>query len=144
MAIRSSPRLCTQATSAGAGSLPQQYISFLPLAHSFETCMQISLICAGGSIGFYGGNLKTLATVDIPELKPTVMAGVPRVYQRIYDKVMAKMEAKGGVVQSLFLQAIENQKYYGKQGDRSGFWDFLVLDKVKEHEDAGATVQEHG
>ena len=62
------------------------YLSYLPLAHSFETVMQILTIIAGGSIGFYQGDARKL-TDDIAALRPTVFAGVPRVYSRIYDRV---------------------------------------------------------
>mmetsp|Transcript_42804 Transcript_42804/g.67087 ORF Transcript_42804/g.67087 Transcript_42804/m.67087 type:complete len:717 (-) Transcript_42804:219-2369(-) len=85
------------------------YISFLPLAHSFEACMQCCAMTVGAAVGFYQGDVKKLITDDLPALKPTVMAGVPRIYARIYDKVMAGIEAKGGLVQTLFKWGMEAQ-----------------------------------
>lgn len=38
---------------------------------------------------YFQGDVRKLVTDDIPALKPTIMAGVPRVYARIYDKVRA-------------------------------------------------------
>ena len=78
------------------------YLSFLPLAHSFETCMQVCCILVGCSVGFYQGDARLLVSHDLPDLKPTIMAAVPRIYQRIYDKVMAGVEAKGFVAKTLF------------------------------------------
>ena len=70
------------------------YLSYLPLAHSFETVMQILATAGGGSIGFYQGNVKLL-TDDIMALRPTIFAGVPRVYSRIYDKVRQALRVCG-------------------------------------------------
>lgn len=43
----------------------------------------------GGSVGFYSGDIRHL-TEDMKALKPTVMPAVPRLLNRIYDKVMAE------------------------------------------------------
>lgn len=45
----------------------------------------------GGSIGYWRGDIKGL-TDDIATLRPTIFAGVPRVFDRIYAGVMAKMD----------------------------------------------------
>mmetsp|Transcript_45368 Transcript_45368/g.91008 ORF Transcript_45368/g.91008 Transcript_45368/m.91008 type:complete len:85 (+) Transcript_45368:1-255(+) len=54
------------------------YISYLPLAHSFELNMQILMLTTGSGIGFYQGDVRKLVTDDIPALQPTIMAGGPR------------------------------------------------------------------
>lgn len=61
-------------------------ISFLPLAHMLERCCENGMYIVGGSVGFYSGDIKTLAD-DMKALKPTVMPAVPRLLNRIYDKV---------------------------------------------------------
>jgi len=78
------------------------YLSFLPLAHSFEACMQVCAVLAGCAVGFYSGDIKRLFSEDVPMLRPTVMAGVPRVYARMYDKVVQGLEERGGVAMSLY------------------------------------------
>jgi long-chain acyl-CoA synthetase len=78
------------------------YLSFLPLAHSFETCMQVCCILVGCGVGFYQGDARKLVSEDMPDLRPTIMAAVPRIYARIYDKVMAGVEAKGWLAKTLF------------------------------------------
>ena len=40
------------------------------------------------------GDARKLVSEDMPDLKPTIMAAVPRIYARIYDKIMAGVEAK--------------------------------------------------
>ena len=63
-------------------SLPPQllptdkYLSFLPLAHIFETMVEHAILSVGGSIGFYNGNIKKILD-DILTLKPTIFVGVP-------------------------------------------------------------------
>lgn len=61
-------------------------ISFLPLAHMLERCCENGLYMVGGSVGFYSGDIKRLSD-DMKALKPTVMPAVPRLLNRMYDKV---------------------------------------------------------
>jgi len=61
-------------------------ISFLPLAHMLERCCENAMYMMGGSVGFYSGDIKRLAE-DMKALKPTVMPAVPRLLNRMYDKV---------------------------------------------------------
>lgn len=62
-------------------------ISFLPLAHMLERCCENGMYIVGGSVGFYSGDIKTLPD-DMKALKPTVMPAVPRLLNRLYDKVI--------------------------------------------------------
>ncbi|VDK27068.1 unnamed protein product [Anisakis simplex] len=61
--------------------------SFLPLAHMFERMMETVAFMTGMRIGYYNGDIKTVVD-DIKELKPTILPMVPRVLNRIYDKVI--------------------------------------------------------
>jgi len=61
-------------------------ISYLPLAHSFEKCLFTVCIISGMSIGYYGGDALKLLD-DLQELKPTLFPSVPRLFNRIYDKI---------------------------------------------------------
>ena len=49
-------------------------------------CVKASLLLHGARIGFFQGDVKKLVG-DIQELKPTVFVSVPRLLNRIYDKV---------------------------------------------------------
>jgi long-chain acyl-CoA synthetase len=62
-------------------------MSFLPLAHMFERILETAIFCEGGSVGFFRGDIRLLAD-DIKVLRPTVLPVVPRVLNRIYDKVI--------------------------------------------------------
>jgi long-chain acyl-CoA synthetase len=62
-------------------------ISFLPLAHMLERCCQVAMYMQGGAVGFYAGDIRCLMD-DMKELKPTVSPAVPRLLNRIHDKVI--------------------------------------------------------
>lgn len=62
------------------------HISYLPLAHIMERVTHATLFMTGGKMGFFTGDVKNLVT-DIQELKPNIFVSVPRLLNRIYDKV---------------------------------------------------------
>lgn len=70
--------------------------------------MEVLGFSAGASVGFYQGNVKLL-TEDIATLRPTLLAGVPRVWNRIYDKIQATIAGSSWLKRSLFETAYENQ-----------------------------------
>ena len=61
-------------------------ISYLPLAHSFEQVLFNASIVYGTRIGYFAGDVHKL-TDDCQVLKPTLFPSVPRIYNRIYDKI---------------------------------------------------------
>ena len=68
-------------------------ISYLPLAHSFEKCMFCMCLLTGMKIGYYNGDpLKLLD--DLKVLQPTAFPSVPRLFNRIYDKIQAGIKEK--------------------------------------------------
>lgn len=105
------------------------YLSYLPLAHSFEACLQIVAMAALGSIGFYQGDPRHLVE-DIQVLKPTVFAGVPRVYSRIYDRVQGVIASSSWIKQHVFNTAFQSQLEYVRAGQRNALLDTLVFNKV--------------
>ncbi|DBA03110.1 TPA: hypothetical protein N0F65_003357 [Lagenidium giganteum] len=108
------------------------HISYLPLAHVFERAVQVLLIRAGGAIGFYQGDVMKL-TEDLAILKPTIFPSVPRLLNRIFDKVMLGVSHAPTVKRVLFEQAYASKKYYLDNGGHltHRFWDALVFDKLK-------------
>lgn len=71
-------------------------ISYLPLAHSFEQVLFVTCLVCGTKIGFFGGDVLKL-TDDCQALKPTLFPSVPRIYNRIYDKIRAKLAELTGM-----------------------------------------------
>ena len=64
------------------------HISYLPATHIFERLVQSAIMKQGGAMGFWQGDVKKLAT-DMQALKPTIFPAVPRILNRLYDKVQS-------------------------------------------------------
>ncbi|KAG7377614.1 Long chain acyl-CoA synthetase 7 peroxisomal [Phytophthora pseudosyringae] len=107
------------------------HLSFLPLAHCFERNVQAHIIAKGGCIGYYQGDVTKLLE-DMAELRPTVFPSVPRLLNRIHDKITQGVAAAGRLKKLLFDQAYAAKKEYLAEGYYThAFWDRLVFDKLK-------------
>jgi long-chain acyl-CoA synthetase len=68
------------------------FLSFLPLSHTFErTCGYYVPIACGATVAF-ARSVQQLAE-DLRAVRPTVLISVPRIYERVYAKVQAALEA---------------------------------------------------
>ena len=83
------------------------HMSYLPATHIFERLMQLMLMCVGGSIGFWQGDVKKLV-MDMMALRPTVFPAVPRILNRIYDNVQAQV-AVSKLKSALFNYALKSK-----------------------------------
>ncbi|KAJ9118583.1 hypothetical protein QFC22_003803 [Naganishia vaughanmartiniae] len=88
------------------------YLAFLPLAHILEFVVETCWMFAGLPIGY--GKIKTLTDVsvreskgDILEFRPSILAGVPAVWESIRKGVLAKVDKAGAVKKALFNQALK-------------------------------------
>ena len=122
-----------QAVQNGAGvSIGKDdiHISYLPLAHVFERAMMGLIVGAGARIGFYQGDTLKLLE-DIAELRPTFFPSVPRLFNRIYDKVWANVRAAGGLKESLFRLAFNTKKANLAATVKHPIWDKIVFAAVR-------------
>ncbi|CAG7834382.1 unnamed protein product, partial [Allacma fusca] len=106
-------------------------ISFLPLAHSYEKLVENCALVTGSSIGFFRGDVQKLMD-DIKYLRPTVFPCVPRLLNRVYDRVISR--ASKSVVRRCFLNAaIKSKSREVRKGKlrRNSIWDVLVFRKVQ-------------
>ena len=71
-------------------------LSFLPLSHIFQRMVDFFFFSKGASIT-YGRSMKTIGE-DLRLTKPTKVVGAPRVYEKIYQRVMEQPGAKGLMV----------------------------------------------
>ena len=69
------------------------YLSFLPLSHVLERVVQLSMIWAGASIHF-GEGLDRLEH-DLQRARPTVIVGVPRLFEKVLRKAEQRAERLG-------------------------------------------------
>ncbi len=71
----------------------------------------------GGCIGFWQGDVSKLVD-DAAEFKPTMFCGVPRVYDRIYSRVMSGVKDAGGLKKVLFEWGYNRKLHFMKQGKK--------------------------
>uniref|UniRef100_A0A674B834 long-chain-fatty-acid--CoA ligase n=1 Tax=Salmo trutta TaxID=8032 RepID=A0A674B834_SALTR len=106
-------------------------ISFLPLAHMFERVVQTVMYGAGARVGFFQGDIKLLPD-DLKYLQPTVFPVVPRLLNRVYDKVQSG--AQTPFKKWLLNFAIDRKLAEVKEGviRKDSIWDKLIFHKVQE------------
>jgi long-chain acyl-CoA synthetase len=125
--------------AAGIGGVPvfpdDLFLSFLPASHAFERTVGHFLPTACGAEIAYAEAVTTLLR-DMPEVQPTIMISVPRLYEKIYAGVQAKLAAGPGIKRRLFnlAQALGAQRFeLRKQGKDLSGWKAVVqglLDKA--------------
>jgi long-chain acyl-CoA synthetase len=107
---------------AGATSIVGDYLgpgdvllAYLPLAHILEFVFENSCLYWGGLMGY--GSVRTLSEAnckncqgDIRELKPTLLVGIPAVWETVKKGIIANVNKGGVVVQTMFWGAL-----YAKQ-----------------------------
>ena len=108
------------------------YLSFLPYAHIMETLILGVLLSRGVQIGIYNGNAQKLVE-DFQILRPTATCVVPRVFQRIYDGINAKLNKFSPIIKKLFNRAIDIKiKDYNETGILKNFlFDNLFFKEVR-------------
>jgi len=119
-------------------SCQDSYFSYLPLAHILERAAEASMFNQGAAIGFYQGDIRKL-TEDVVAWKPTIYAGVPKVYQRIMNTVNKKISDSPAPIRILFGLAYELKKKCIQVGLPSGLFDKTIFKKV--HEALGGRVR---
>lgn len=113
-------------------------LTYLPLAHILEFVFENASLFWGATMGY--GNPKTLSDTsvrncngDIREFKPSVLVGVPAVWENVKKGIVAKVNAGSPLVQRMFwgaLWAKSQLMAWGLPG--SGILDAVVFKKVKE------------
>lgn len=81
----------------------QRALSFLPLNHVFERMVTYVYLFKGASI-YYAESLDTISD-NLKEVKPNMFTTVPRLLEKVYDKIMQKGNALTGTTRKLFFWA---------------------------------------
>ncbi len=118
-----------------------KFLSFLPLSHVFERMAYYLATYLGSSVAF-AENIDKVAQ-NIAEVKPTLMAAVPRLLERVHDRVMKSGTEAGGLKAKIFLWALsvgEKARHRRDEGKSKGpvlsaqyaLANKLVFSKIKE------------
>ncbi len=86
-------------------------LSFLPLTHVLERMTTFSFLYKGASIA-YAESVDTVAE-NLIEVRPTIMISVPRLFDKIYAKVMDNVLAQSPLKRRIFFWALRTGKRYG-------------------------------
>ncbi len=98
-------------------------LSFLPLCHVYER-MIIYLYTYTGVSFYFAESMETIGD-NLKEIKPHVFTAVPRLLEKIYDKIVAKGKELTGIKKMLFFWALELGLQYDVKG--KGFFYHLQL-----------------
>jgi long-chain acyl-CoA synthetase len=99
-------------------------LSFLPLNHIFEKMVSYIYMYSGNSI-YYAESMETIAA-NLMEVKPDLFTTVPRLLEKVFERIMAKGSNLKGIKRSLFFWAVELGKKYDNNG-KQGLWYSLQL-----------------
>ncbi len=77
-------------------------LSVLPLSHAFERTAGFYVMFGGGATIAYAENLDSIRR-NLSEVKPTVMLAVPRLYEKMYAKVLERAFSGGALKKRIFL-----------------------------------------
>ena len=94
-------------------------LSFLPVCHIYERMLMYLYQYKGVSI-FFAESLETISD-NLKEVKPQVMTAVPRLLEKVYDKIIAKGAALTGIKKKLFFWAVDLGLRYEPYG-QNGWW----------------------
>ncbi len=86
-------------------------LSFLPLSHIFERMVGHYTMLQAGVIISYATSMDALGT-EMVEIRPTIMAAVPRLYEKIHARVVQRAVSAGGLKRALFEWACATGEKY--------------------------------
>jgi len=112
-------------------------LSFLPLCHIYERMLNYLYQYLGISI-YYAESLATI-TENIKEIRPDMMCCVPRLLEKIYDKIQATGRKQKGIKKAIFFWAVNLALHYDVQGRNNPWYklkhlfaDRLIYSKWRE------------
>ncbi|XP_027283296.1 long-chain-fatty-acid--CoA ligase 6 isoform X3 [Cricetulus griseus] len=106
------------------------HFSYLPLAHMFERMVQSVVYCHGGRVGFFQGDIRLLSD-DMKALRPTIFPVVPRLLNRMYDKIF--YQADTSLKRWLLEFAAKRKQAEVRSGiiRNNSIWDELFFNKIQ-------------
>ena len=99
-------------------------LSFLPLSHIFERMLTYLYLYVGAGI-YYAESLDTIGE-NLKEVQPFAFSTVPRLLEKVYDKIVAKGEELTGIKRKLFFWALALGHKYELDGKNGAWYEFQL------------------
>ena len=111
------------------GHQEEQVITFLPLTHIFARMLQFASVAWGQSIHFSNPDQ---VVAHLAEVKPTMFASVPRVLEKVYDKVSLGVSESTGLKHKIGSWALDLASDYDVSKEDGGLpgWKYALADKL--------------
>lgn len=108
---------CRDALACGEVYADDEFLSFLPLSHTFERTVGYYMMIMAGVKTTYARSIPQLAE-DLRIVRPTVFHAVPRVYERVWNAIRARLDAAPERRRRLFYRTVETgwQRFEWRQG----------------------------
>jgi len=103
----------------------ERYLSILPICHVGERMAIYQTQYSGCSI-YYAENLGTISN-DLLDVKPHGFGAVPRVLEKVYDKIIAKGNKLTGIKKKLFFWALDLGLKYKLDGANGPWYEFQLM-----------------
>ncbi|XP_044536736.1 long-chain-fatty-acid--CoA ligase 1 isoform X2 [Gracilinanus agilis] len=106
------------------------HISYLPLSHMFEQLMLCVMLCHGAKIGFFQGDIRLLMD-DLKTLQPTIFPVVPRLLNRMFDKIFG--QANTTMKRWILDFASKRKEAELRSGiiRNNSLWDKIIFNKIQ-------------
>ena len=99
-------------------------LSFLPICHIYERMVTYIYQYYGVAI-YFGESIEKISD-NIKEVQPNVMTGVPRLIEKVYEKIIAKGSELTGIKKKLFFWAVEVGLKYEPDHSNGWCYDFQL------------------
>ncbi len=94
-------------------------LSVLPLSHIFERS-GFYIFCYSGVSVYYAASFDQVGE-NLKEVRPTVMTAVPRLFEKVYHRIIKKGLAEKGMKRKVFLRSLEVGQRYAELKDKGGW-----------------------
>ena len=99
-------------------------LSFLPICHIYERMLSYMYQYCGVEV-YFAESLETISE-NLQEIHPDVMTAVPRLLEKVYDKIYAKGAALTGIKKALFFWAVNLGLVYEPYGQNGWWYEFQL------------------
>ncbi|MFB6279063.1 MAG: long-chain fatty acid--CoA ligase [Salinibacter sp.] len=101
------------------------HLSFLPLSHAFERTAGHTAVLAAGATISYAESIEAVSQ-NLQEVSPTLMISVPRMFEKVYNRVTKQASEGSAIQQKIFEWAVQVGETYAEaeqsDGTGPGLW----------------------